>query len=153
MTRPPDGRQLILLADDDADTVAAYEVLFGRRGYAVETAADGAEALAKAIDVRPDIIVLDMGLPRLDGLQVLRALRSEPTTRRMPVIVLTGRASTTEVDEAQKAGGNVVLTKPCEPDELCRAVETLLRSAPILAPKPPSRGGPGEGGPRIAKPR
>ena len=118
--------RLLLVADDDPDTVEAYGVLFRSRGHAVEAAADGPGAIFKALELRPDAVVLDLGLPLMDGLEVLRRLRA-PGMPRIPVLVLTGHASVDAAARARHDGADDVMIKPCEPLELCARVELLLQ--------------------------
>src|SRR5689334_20479289 len=108
---------LILIADDDRDSVEAYEALFRARGQATHSAFDGVTALAKAIELRPDLVVLDVGLPRMDGLEVLYRLRAHAECARIPVIVVSGHAFPDDLTRARRLGCDAVLVKPCEPEE------------------------------------
>jgi CheY-like chemotaxis protein len=130
------SKPLVLLADDDRDTVEAYEALFGARGCATAAATDGGAALAAAIKLRPAVILLDISLPVMDGLEVLRRLRAHPECGGIPVVVVTGHAFPHEVEAARRHGATVVLTKPCEPEELCRTVLLLVDAEGTAAPVP-----------------
>jgi DNA-binding response OmpR family regulator len=146
--------KLVLVADDDEDTVSAYEMLFRSRGYAMEAASDGPATLYRALELRPDLIVLDLGLPLMDGLEVLRRLRAAGIPR-IPVLILTGRAHPEAAAAARREGADDVMTKPCEPLELCARVEMLLQmaAAPTAAEQPPDADDPGSGRIRITRPR
>jgi DNA-binding response OmpR family regulator len=146
------SKRLVLLADDDEDTVAAYEALFRARGYATEVASDGPAVIFKALELRPDIIVLDLGLPLMDGLEVLRRLRAADLPR-IPVMVVTGRAFPEALVAAQREGGDDVVTKPCEPLDLCRRVEALLQMTPDRPARNSPRGDATSGQIRIPRAR
>ena len=96
------NRKLILLVDDDRDTLDAYAVLFQALGHATAGAADGPEAVTAAFNLRPDLILLDIGLPHMSGLDVLRQLRAHDSGARIPVIVVTGYALPNEVEAARQ---------------------------------------------------
>jgi DNA-binding response OmpR family regulator len=146
--------RLVLVADDDEDTVAAYDVLFRSRGFATEFASDGPAVLYRALELRPHLIVLDLGLPLMDGLEVLRRLRAQGIPR-IPVLILTGHASAEIAAAARREGADDVMTKPCEPLELCARVEMLLQmaAAPTSAEQPGSGNEPDSGKIRIPRPR
>lgn len=144
-------RRLVLVADDDADTVEAYGLLFRSRGHDVEAAGDGPAVLFKALELRPDVIVLDLGLPLMDGLEVLRRLRAKASAR-VPVLVLTGHALPEAAAAALHDGADDVMTKPCEPQELCARVEGLLEAF-ASREEPPAPDGPLSGRIRSPRPR
>ena len=125
---------LILIADDDRDTVEAYEALFRRQGYAVQAATDGMAALAKCIQLRPALVILDVGLPRIDGLEVLTRLRAHAECSDIPVIAVTGSAFPEDLQALRRHGCEAVISKPCEPEELCRLVQLLLDGAQAPSP-------------------
>ena len=113
----------ILVADDDPNLRELVRAVLGSRYRFVE-AADGREVLSVARDVRPDLIVLDVMLPGLSGIEVLDALRADDELRSMPVVIITAW-SHTEVD-AWTAGADRFVSKPFDPDDLSNAVEELL---------------------------
>jgi CheY-like chemotaxis protein len=113
----------ILVCDDDPSLRELVRAVLGSRYRFVE-AADGTEALALANEVRPDLIVLDVMLPGLSGIEVLELLRSDEELRSIPVVIITAW-SHAEVD-AQGAGADRFVSKPFDPDELYSAVEELL---------------------------
>jgi CheY-like chemotaxis protein len=96
-------------------------------GFRVEQAHNGLQALDKAIALQPDIVVTDLALPGIDGLQLCRRLRDESRTRHIPIIGITGYASfAAEPDRATRAGCDAVFLKPCLPDEIVTEVNRLL---------------------------
>ena len=100
----------ILVADDDADIVDLLRMNLVAGGYEVETAGDGQEAWDKALASPPDLVVLDVMMPKMDGLEVLAKLRAEPRTRDVPVVMLTARTSDTDVWHGWEAGADYYLT-------------------------------------------
>ena len=117
----------VLVVDDDAKTVELVKLYLNRDGYRVFTAYDGVEALRLARESHPDLIVLDLMLPGIDGLQICRTLRSESD---VPIIMLT--AKTTEQDKliGLDLGADDYVTKPFSPRELAARVRTMLRRLP-----------------------
>ena len=120
-------RKRVLVVDDDAKTVELVKLYLNRDGYRVLTAYDGIEALRLARESHPDLIVLDLMLPGLDGLQVCRTLRDESD---VPIIMLT--AKTTEQDRLTglDLGADDYVTKPFSPKELAARVRAVLRRLP-----------------------
>lgn len=128
----------ILIADDTADTRDLYAVYFRSRGFTVLTARDGAEAVDIALEHAPDVIVMDLAMPQLDGLTAARKIKHDPRGRRMRVILLTGYPMTLAARDAEAAGVDRYLTKPCLPEELGRHVNELRRPK-LRASTPPER--------------
>jgi DNA-binding response OmpR family regulator len=118
---------LALLVDDDDDSRLIYGTILSRGELEVITACDGAAALCVARATTPNVIVLDIGLPMLDGVEVLKSIRRDPNLCEIPVIALTGRAMLHEQSAVQALGFNQVLLKPCEPVAVLAAVEAQLR--------------------------
>jgi CheY-like chemotaxis protein len=121
--RHPDSAPLILVCDDEPTLRELVRAVLGP-GYRFLEAADGREALAVAQDVEPDLIVLDVMLPGLSGIEVLDVLRRDERLGRTPVIVITAWSHTEA--EVLTAGADAFVSKPFDPDELSRAVEELL---------------------------
>lgn len=114
----------MLVADDDLDARTIYTLYFELMGCDVHTATDGAAAFSRAVALRPDIIVLDLAMPRVDGWAAASRLRQSPVTRDIPIIALTAISG---VDEsAQRSGCTAVMTKPCLPQLLWCEVCVLL---------------------------
>ena len=122
---PPPGPQSVLIVEDDAPTREMYRAALMQSGYTVTGVDDGLAAL-RVIEARaPDIIILDMALPRLGGRDVLRELRANPATRTLPIIIVTG----TDVTNLNERALTPVLQKPVDPDALVAAVDVVLRRA------------------------
>jgi CheY-like chemotaxis protein len=119
-------RRRILIVDDVADSRVLYEDYFSYRGFEVLLAGTGAEAIDSARSNRPDVIVMDLSMPTVDGWEATRRLKADRKTRSMPIIVLTAHALNGSEESARKAGCNAFLTKPCSPEELEQAVLQLL---------------------------
>jgi DNA-binding response OmpR family regulator len=117
---------VVLAADDDEDILALVKFRLERSGYTVLQARDGEEALALARERRPDLAVLDIMMPKLDGLELTRRLRAEEATSRMPIILLTARAQDTDVQQGFDAGADDYIRKPFSPQELRARVQAML---------------------------
>jgi DNA-binding response OmpR family regulator len=133
-----------LVVEDDPDQLEAIRGNLKNAGFAIGTASNGVDALTKTRTVFPDLIVLDLMLPRLNGLDICRTLRENPATASIPVIMLTGMDSYFTRVAGFEAGINVFLTKPYLPEELISKVEELLKHLPPTSRKsgqPKSRSG------------
>jgi DNA-binding response OmpR family regulator len=122
----PADQPVILAADDDEDILQLVSFRLGRSGYRVLQAHDGEEAVALALEHEPDLAVLDVMMPKMDGFEVVRRLRAEEATKTMPIIMLTARAQDTDVQGGFEAGANDYLRKPFSPKELRTRVQALL---------------------------
>jgi two-component system alkaline phosphatase synthesis response regulator PhoP len=116
----------VLVVDDEAQIAAIARDYLTRAGFQVTVAADGAAGLAVARQKRPDLVVLDLGLPRLDGLEVARALRRESD---VPIIMLTARVDESDRLRGFEIGADDYITKPFSPRELVARVSTVLKRA------------------------
>ena len=123
---PTEGRPVILAADDDDDILQLIVFRLERSGYTVLQASYGEEALAVALENRPDLAVLDVQMPKMDGFELTRRLRAEPATSRIPIIVLTARVQDADVQEGFDAGADDYLRKPFSPQELRARVQAIL---------------------------
>jgi CheY-like chemotaxis protein len=120
------GRRLILVADDDADILALIKAVLERSGHEVVAVADGAEALAGVRMHKPDLAVLDITMPHVNGLEVLRLLRSDSETVALPVVLLSAQAQEADVERGFATGANAYMKKPFSPRELAARVAELL---------------------------
>lgn len=114
----------ILLADDDGQLQRALRITLGARGYEVVSAHDGAEAIDLAASAHPDLVLLDLGMPKVDGLDVIRAVRAWSS---VPILVLSGRTDSAEKVEALDAGADDYVTKPFAMDELLARIRARSR--------------------------
>ncbi len=118
----------ILAVDDEKHIVRLVQVNLERAGYEVVTANDGKEALQKVQDENPDLVVLDVMMPYMDGFEVLQNLRRNPATRDIPVIMLTAKAQDADVFKGWQSGVDCYLTKPFNPMELLSFVKRIFDS-------------------------
>ena len=116
----------ILIVEDNEPSRDVLARRLERRGYGVVAAVDGQDALAKARSARPDLILMDLGLPVMDGWEATRQLKGDPATRHMPIIVLSAHAMTTDRELALAAGGDEFDTKPLRFPRLLEKIEFLL---------------------------
>ena len=126
--RPPS----VLIADDVSDTREMYVIYFSNQGYKVYTATDGHRAMAMAAERRPDVIVMDLSMPGIDGISATRRLRRDARLRHIPIIILTAYPMRAAQDGVLESGADAFLTKPCLPEELEQHVRQLLDSKPPL---------------------
>jgi DNA-binding response OmpR family regulator len=119
-------RRVILVADDDEDILLLVNTVLERAGYEVVATRDGAEALAAAMQRRPDLVVLDVAMPEVDGLEVLRRLRAHASTTDVPVLLLSARVQEDDVKRGFDTGANAYVQKPFSPREFCDRVNELL---------------------------
>jgi putative two-component system response regulator len=125
--RPMDERSLVLVVEDDAVNRALLERLLDREGYRTVVAGDGEAALLAVGEHAPDLVLLDIGLPRMDGYEVTRRLRSHLRTVTVPIILLTGRTGLEDVVEGLDAGADDFLSKPFRQPELLARIRSALR--------------------------
>jgi two-component system, OmpR family, alkaline phosphatase synthesis response regulator PhoP len=119
----------ILAVDDEKHIVRLVQVNLERQGYEVVTANDGREALQKVEEERPDLVVLDVMMPYMDGFEVLQNMRRNPATRDIPVIMLTAKAQDADVFKGWQSGVDCYLTKPFNPMELLSFVKRIFDSS------------------------
>ena len=117
---------LVLIVDDYAEGREVCAEYFAFRGFRVATAEDGLDALDKTHALRPDVILMDLSLPRLDGWEASRRLKADERTRRIPIIALTAHALASAREKAVEAGCDAVMTKPCPPRDLEAEVRRQL---------------------------
>jgi len=116
----------ILVVDDFEDNREMYAAHLRFSGFAVDEAVSGAEAIEKAFVASPDLIVMDLSLPGMDGWEATRKLKNDPRTKHIPVVVVSGHALEASVRSAQAAGCDAFLKKPCLPQMLLAEIQRLL---------------------------
>ena len=123
----------ILIADDDPQILRALRITLVARGYEVETASDGTEALRLAVDRHPDLLVIDLGMPGLTGIEVIEAVRG---WSQLPILVVSGRSDSLDKVDALDAGADDYVTKPFAADELLARIRALSRRVPSATDEP-----------------
>jgi two-component system, cell cycle response regulator DivK len=124
-------KNLILVVDDSETTRELVEAQLTFLGYRVTTAKNGAEAVAKAIAERPDLIVMDIQMPVMDGLQAASQIRKEPTTQVIPILAATAKTMSGDKQKCLESGCNDYIAKPFTHKQLQIAVEKLLTQPPM----------------------
>lgn len=119
----------VLLIEDEPNIAEAIRFLLGRDGWAVTVLADGAQGLAAARAQRPDLVILDLMLPGLSGLEILTALRGDVATAAMPVMMLTAKGQGRDREAAERAGANLFMAKPFSNAEIVAAARGLVPPA------------------------
>jgi DNA-binding response OmpR family regulator len=122
------GGPLVLCADDDRDILALLALRLERAGFRVAQAIDGEQALTLARDLRPDVVVLDVMMPRLSGTDVLSALRADAQLAATRVVLLSARAQEADVERGLDAGADAYLAKPFQASELIELVRGLAEA-------------------------
>ena len=125
---------LILVVDDQADTRLMLNMLLKFNGYQVSEAVDGVDALQKIQTAKPDAIILDVMMPRMDGITLCKKLRNHPQTTDLPIIMLSGKTTVESENEGLQAGANYYMFKPMSIQSLLKNINQLLASQPILQP-------------------
>jgi CheY-like chemotaxis protein len=123
---PPAAGTKVLLVDDEPDQVEMYRYALEAAGFLVVPAFTGTDAIDRARDLRPQVIVLDVRLPDMTGWKVCEILKADPRTAQIPVIVLTAAATATLAQAAADAGCAKALLKPCYPDQLTESIRHVL---------------------------
>ena len=116
----------ILVADDDPAIQKVLFQTFRLEGYEVATASDGEEALTELEGELPDVVVLDVMMPKLDGFDVLKRIRADPRTKALPVILLTARSSQDDIWQGWQSGVDYYMTKPFDVEDLLKFLEHVL---------------------------
>ena len=126
----------ILIVDDYRDAVDIWALYLRSMGYEVSTASNGAEAIAQAERLLPDLIVLDLELPEVSGFDAAKHLRANPETSGIPLIAATGYSHRGQLDRAREAGFDQIVIKPTDPDALVEEIERLLSEREALPFQP-----------------
>lgn len=132
-SRDAAGPALILIVDDFDDNREMYAEFLRFTGYRVEEASNGLEALEKAFGLLPEVIVMDLSLPGVDGWEVTRRLKADERTHHIPVIAVTGHALAGHSQGALEAGCDAFVTKPCLPEDLAAEIQRLLDAGPATS--------------------
>jgi len=122
-------RPRVLVVDDEPDLVRILEFGLKAAGYAVDTASDGQDGLKKARELKPDIILLDLMLPKLDGYKVCRLLKFDERYKHIPIVILSARTQEGDQTLAHEMGANRFLTKPYEFAEILDHIQALLKES------------------------
>ena len=135
MTNPAAGhsRLTVLIVDDNRDVVDTLMLLLEMNGHAAYAAHDGLQAISLAEEIRPDVILLDIGLPKIDGYETCRRIRERDWGRRLMVYALTGLDHEDDLDRSKKTGFDMHLTKPVAPEVLL----TVLAASPRASTRDP----------------
>jgi two-component system cell cycle response regulator DivK len=134
-------RPRVLLVDDYPDAREMYSEYLEFCGFEVVEAGNGMEALQRAVDAAPDIILMDLSLPVMDGWEATRRLKADHRTAAIPVVALTGHALAGISEGAKKAGCDAFITKPCLPEDLVREIRKILDGSPSSSTKKVRRSG------------
>jgi two-component system phosphate regulon response regulator PhoB len=131
MVSPPRRREKILVIEDEADILDLVEYNLQREGYRVTGCLDGEQGLQQVRKEDPDLVILDLMLPGMDGIEICRQLKGDKLTRAIPVIMLTAKAEETDVILGLGVGADDYVTKPFRPKELIARVQAVLRRGPV----------------------
>jgi two-component system, cell cycle response regulator DivK len=117
---------LVLVVEDYQDAREMYAAYLSFSGYRVAEATNGIEAIEKTVELLPDIILMDLALPRMDGWEATRRLKEDERTKHIPIVALTGHALAGHAEGARQAGCDAFVTKPCLPDALVAEIQRML---------------------------
>ena len=120
------AKPLVLVVEDYQDAREMYAAYLQFSGYRVAEATNGIEAIDKSIELMPDIILMDLALPRMDGWEATRRLKLDDRTKHIPIVALTGHALAGHAEGARQAGCDSFVTKPCLPDALVAEIQRML---------------------------
>lgn len=123
----------VLIVDDNRDIRAAHAEFLRCCGFRVLVTCDGVEGLAAAHASSPDVIIMDLAMPRMDGWEAIRRLKESPDTAEIPIIALSAYAFADAWQNTREVGADACLTKPCLPSQVARAVRTLLAKGELEA--------------------
>ena len=132
-SEPTVVQPLVLVVEDYQDAREMYAAYLAFSGYRVAEATNGIEAIDKTLELMPDIILMDLALPRMDGWEATRRLKLDERTRHIPIVALTGHALAGHAEGARQAGCDAFVTKPCLPDALVAEIQRMLGARPPAA--------------------
>jgi Response regulators consisting of a CheY-like receiver domain and a winged-helix DNA-binding domain len=130
MTAPPDATlpsRLVLVVEDDPEMRQFYSDIFEREGFVIEQAHNGFQAFEKALTRLPDLVLTDIAVPGMDGIELCRRLRADGRTRGIPLLAITGYGDRHYLDRAMVAGADHVLAKPCDATQLVSEARRLMK--------------------------
>lgn len=130
MNDTPNGGELVLVVEDYQDAREMYAAYLQFSGYRVAEATNGLEAIEKTHELMPDIILMDLALPKMDGWEATRRLKLDARTRHIPIVALSGHALAGHAEGARQAGCDAFVTKPCLPDALVAEIQRVLAERP-----------------------
>ncbi|MBU1599818.1 response regulator [bacterium] len=116
----------ILLVEDERDLADTGKIVLQEEGYSVELAFDGLSAVEKVYEEKPDLVILDISLPEMDGYQVCRVLKNDPQYSDIPIIMLTARTQRSDEFRGKETGADEYMTKPYSPEMLIESVKRIL---------------------------
>jgi len=125
-----DSSPLVLVVDDFQDNREMFAEFLSLSGFRVAEASTGREAIDRSFELLPDVILMDLSLPELDGWEATRQLKNDPRTQHIPIVALTGHALADHSREAREAGCDAFLTKPCLPEVLVVEIRKMLERKP-----------------------
>ena len=125
----------IVAADDEADIRTVLQKGLEMSGHTVIPAVDGEDALQKIKDEKPDLVILDIRMPKLDGIQVLQVIKKDPATRKMPVIMLTGNSSDEDLLKGYMYGADYYITKPFRIQTILNGIALIFKPDPNRPPR------------------
>jgi len=128
-TKTADRKPLVLLVDDFQDNREMYAMYLEQAGLRVAEAGNGHEALDQAFSLQPDLIVMDLSLPGIDGWEATRRLKADERTKKIPVVALTSHALEGYSEGARAAGCDAFVTKPCLPEQLLNEIRRVLAAS------------------------
>ena len=129
MTKSDSDKPLVLVVEDYQDAREMYAAYLQFSGFRVAEATNGLEAIEKTLELLPDIILMDLALPKMDGWEATRRLKSDERTKHIPIVALTGHALPGHSEGARQAGCDAFVTKPCLPDALVAEVQRMLQQS------------------------
>jgi CheY-like chemotaxis protein len=118
----------VLIVEDEKSSVLLMSAALKRAGHTVTAASDGAEGIAKAQSLKPDLVIMDMGMPKMNGFEAIRALKRDAATKAIPILALTGATTAADRDEAYEAGCDGYESKPIDIQRLLDRVKEFLKS-------------------------
>jgi len=117
----------VLVIEDENNILKSIEFCMEQAGYSVVAAQDGLSGMQKALEIKPDLILLDLVLPKMNGYLVCEALKNEESTNSIPIVIMSAKAEEEDIEKARSHGANDYLVKPFTPDELRKKVKEKLK--------------------------